>query len=93
MAGGELCEGERAAYLRLRGLILAELDVYAVLGLSWVPEDGRWLYFIQTPFASWPKFVVGWTDADNESPTIMFRCGRIEAASECFSESNYGDHQ
>jgi len=79
--------------LRLRGLILSELDVFAVHGLSWVPDEGRWLYFIQTPFATWPKFVVGWTDADNAAPKIMFRCGLIEGARECFNKSNFGEHQ
>ncbi len=93
MSEGELRIGERNAYLRLRGLILRELDVLAVLGLSWVPEEGRWLYLIQTPFATWPKFVVGWTDGENVAPTVVFRCGLQGAAVECFNEANFGDHQ
>jgi hypothetical protein len=90
MSGGET--EDRETFLRLRGLILQELDVYAVLGLSWIEQDGRWLYCIQTPFATWPKYVVGFTDKDNLEPLVLFRCGLVENAMQEFNEQNFGEH-
>lgn len=93
-SGGE--SADRPAFLKLRALIQQETDVLQVLGLSYVPQEGetgRWLYLIKTPFASWPKYVVGFTDAENANPEIIFRCGWEQTARECFNEQNFGDHQ
>ena len=91
LSGGET--EDRAAYLKLRALLQQETDVHAVLALSWVPQEGRWLYLIKTPFATWPKFVVGYTDQENNDPEIIFRCGAEVPARGCFDEQNMGDHQ
>lgn len=90
ISGGET--EDRTEYLRLRALIQKEEDVYEVLALSWVPQEQRWLYLIKTPFATWPKFVVGYTDADNADPEILFRCGHEDNARACYDEQNMGDH-
>ena len=90
LSGGET--DDRAAYLTLRAVIQRETDVHEVLGLSYLPTEGRWLYLIKTPFASWPKYVVGWTDDENANPEIIFRCGWESIARECFNEQNFGDH-
>jgi hypothetical protein len=90
-----MSEGEtedRDIYLRMRGMILSEPDVHAVLGLSWLPQEQKWLYCIKTPFATWPKFVVGHTDTENLNPEILYRCGRVENAMQEFNEQNFGDH-
>ena len=91
MSGGEACG--RLEYLKLRALIQQETDVHEVLALSWVPQHERWLYLIKTPFATWPKYVVGLTDEENKEPQILFRCGHESNARECFNEQNFGDHQ
>ena len=91
-SGGELETDEREAFLRLRALIQKETDVLEVLGLSWVPAENRWLYWIKTPFATWPKHVVGWTDAENLETEIIFRCGHEAFAREAYNEQNFGEH-
>lgn len=93
-SGGEM--GGAEAYRKLRGLIMQEEDVHEVHGLSWVPqegENGKWLYLIQTPFATWPKYVVGFTDPENENPEILFRCGQRDNGWEEFNRQNCGDHK
>lgn len=91
LSGGET--EDREAFLKLRALIQRETDVHEVIALSWVPQENRWLYLIKTPFATWPKFVVGWTDSDNSETEILFRCGTESFARENFNEMNYGSHQ
>lgn len=91
LSGGET--EDRPEFLKLRALIQQESDVLEVLALSWVPEKSRWLYLIKTPFATWPKYVVGLTDGDNRSPEILFRCGWESSARGAFEAENYGDHQ
>ena len=90
LSGGET--EDREALVNLRCLIGKEPDVYAVLALSYIPTEGRWLYLIKTPFASWPKYVVGFTDAENANPEVIFRCGMEANGRECFNEQNFGDH-
>lgn len=90
LSGGE--SGDRAAYVALRALIEREEDVHELLALSWLPQENRWLYLIQTPFATWPKYVVGTTDSGNESPEILLRCGHEGNARAAFDEHNFGDH-
>jgi hypothetical protein len=75
VSGGELPPAWRERFLKLRALLLKEDDVHAVHGLSYLPEEDRWLYWIQTPFATWPKHVVGTTDEQNEMVAIALRCG------------------
>ena len=90
-----MSEGETAAreeYRNMRALIQMEPDVIEVVGLSWMETTGRWLYCIKTPFATWPKYVIGTTDTANENPEILFRCGQLSNALSEFNEQNFGDH-
>jgi hypothetical protein len=90
MSEGETEDAE--AYQRMRGLICREVDVHELLALSWCPRADLWLYLIKTPFATWPKYVVGYTDTDNENPEVLFRCGSEWAARAAYDEQNEGDH-
>lgn len=90
VSGGET--KSREEFLRLRARIQREEDVAEVLALSWLPAGACWLYLIRTPFATWPKFVVGFTDQKNLDPQVLFRCGHEENAREFFQEQNVGDH-
>lgn len=90
MTEGETEDAEE--YRRIRALIAKEPDVFEVLALSWIPTEQRWLYMIKTPFATWPKFVVGYTDSDNETPEIVLQCGAEWTALKEFDELNLGDH-
>ena len=73
---------------RLRALISNESDVKRIVEL--VPlADGRFGYLVETPFESFPKFVVGTTDADNEEVCIGLRCGAEWSAREYF-EKQFG---
>jgi len=90
MSGGET--GDAEEYCRMRALIGSEPDVYDVLGLSWVHHEQRWLYVIRTPFRTWPKFAVGYTDRENAGPEVIFACGSEVSARQCFEEHNCGDH-
>lgn len=91
LSGGETVDSE--AYRRLRALLAAEADVHEVLALSYVPEDRKWLYLIKTPFATWPKFVIGETDSENANPELIFRCGAEWSAWSEWEKLNTGDHQ
>jgi hypothetical protein len=93
LTGGEIPEPQRAAMIRLRSLIRQEPDVLEVLALSYLPEAQRWLYLIKTPFATYPKYVVGTTDSDNEQPVIHLRCGQEWSARESFDSLNCGEHR
>jgi hypothetical protein len=92
LSGGELPQEERADYLRLRALIQKEDDVHAVHGLSYLDDEGRWLYLIETPFATWPRYVVGTTDGENLNPEPSVRCGHLETARQAFDELNFGSY-
>lgn len=73
-SGGEMDETYRRQYVALRNFIQREADVHAVLELARMPA-GKWMYLIQTPFVTFPKFVIGVTDVENESAEILLRCG------------------
>lgn len=78
MTGPEITPLRREAYLALRANILSEPDVHALHNLSPIP-GGRWVYIIETPFATFPKFVLGTTDDDNVAPLLIAKAGRIES--------------
>jgi hypothetical protein len=85
MSGGELESPQRDTFLALRRLIEQEPDVFRVLALESfdaTDPDSRWLYLIETPFASFPRYVIGTTDAGNEDPEILFQSGSEWAARE-----------
>lgn len=56
----------------LRAKIAAEDDVLQVLHL--VPHGERFLYLIETPFA-FPRFVVGFMNAEGAAEQILLQCG------------------
>lgn len=86
MTGGELPEPMRSEMLRLRALIQAEEDVHAVHGLAKIAGEDRWLFFIQTPFATFPRFVIGSTDPANDRPELLLRCGAEWSAREAWTD-------
>ena len=89
VSGGEIPAEQRAAYIALRDKIQREPDVLRVFELS-LRTDGSWMYFIQTPFVTFPKFVIGLTDADNESPEVVFRSGAKWSASAAWDRLRHG---
>ena len=85
MSGGELAGPAREIFAELSKRIAAEPDVHRVIDLTPLnpekPED-LWHYLIETPFATFPKFVIGLTDIRNDSPSIVFQSGTEWAAME-----------
>jgi hypothetical protein len=92
LSGGELTGPEREAFLAMRKKILLEDDVHDVLGLSFLEEEGRWLYLIKTPFASGPKYVIGNTDPENTDPQLICRCGTEWSAMIEWEKITWGGH-
>jgi hypothetical protein len=64
---------------QLRALIEACDDVKALVRLEEL-QRGVWLYLIETPFTTFPRYVVGRTDVGNEEPVVMLKCGRLDSA-------------
>ncbi len=78
MSGGEIEGPLRDAFVRLSRLIRVEPDVHLLIALDRLPDDDDladrpWIYLIETPFATFPRFVIGRTDDDNENPDILFQ--------------------
>lgn len=70
-----------APIVRLRTLIELEPDVRRVLEL--VPlADGHFRYLIETPFRTFPKAVIGTTDADNYHVWIEAKYSSLSGARE-----------
>ncbi len=88
-SGGEMEENYQRQYVALRNLIAKQSDVYSVLEL-YRQVDGKWLYLIQTPFVTFPKFVIGRTDVENESVEILLRCGSEWSARAEWDRQRYG---
>jgi hypothetical protein len=65
---------------QLRERIEREDDVKQVLRLE--PHGARFRYLIETPFETFPKFVIGTTDAENSDVRIEHRCGLLSTAME-----------
>lgn len=61
-------------------LIAAEPDVRAVLELEPIAGTADWRYLIETPFATFPRYVIGRTDATMSDVRITHRCGHIATA-------------
>lgn len=91
-SGGEMPADQREEYIRLRDLIKRGDDVFDVIALS-RRCDGTWLYFIKTPFVSFPKFVIGETTTDNANPTPLFRSGARWSADAKWDELRHGKGQ
>lgn len=80
-SGGEIQESE--ATHALRSLIQGEHDVRRIVDLI-ETADGKFLYLIETPFQTFPRFVIGQTDVENRSPKILLKCGSEWAADEAW---------
>ncbi len=72
MTGGELTSHLREEFYTLRTLIQKEPDVGQLIALSPL-KGGRWAYLVQTTFATFPKFVMGTTDGENNATIILAR--------------------
>lgn len=74
-----------AALEGLRELICRAADVRRIVEL--VPlAGGRAAYLVETPFETFPRFVVGTADADNAEVEIGLRCGAEWSAREYFEQ-------
>lgn len=69
----------------LRLLIENERDVKKLHRLRLLP-DGRFLYLIETPFMTFPKFSIGSTNEANDDVRILSTCSALWAAEERFNE-------
>jgi len=93
LTGGDLPEKAAHLYQAMRQMLYASPEVREVLALSWLPDVQRWLYMVRTPSAwTYPKYVIGTTDANNTDPAFLFRCGTPRTAWTEWEELNYGDH-
>ena len=70
---------EMPELVRLKGLMEAEEDVRRVVRLARVSEHSA-LYCIETPYESFPRYVVGLASLDNEVVEILLKCGLESSA-------------
>jgi hypothetical protein len=78
MSGGEVEGPLKEAYDRLAKLITAEPDVHRLVALMPLHDSlpgEQWIYLIETPFPSYPRFVIGETDGANTAPSLLFQSG------------------
>ena len=85
MTGGEIHPERREAMLKLRKLIRQEPDVIHIHALAPL-KGGRWAYLVQTPFASFPNFVLGTTDDENTQPIILAKAAKDWSLRTAFNE-------
>lgn len=71
----------------LRDLIAAEPDVRAVLELEPIAGSADWRYLIETPFATYPRFVIGRVSETGEPLAIYHYSARIETARERWNKT------
>jgi hypothetical protein len=71
--------------LPLAEILMREDDVRTVHALQPM-DDGRVLYLIETPFLTFPKYVVGSTNAANDDVRTLLACGAKWSAVEAFEE-------
>jgi hypothetical protein len=85
----EGCLGHEPAPMdALLRLMQCESDIKQVIRL--VPHGDRFRYMIETPFATFPKFVIGTTDAAFEDVRIESRCGLLSTAEEAWARRPAG---
>jgi hypothetical protein len=72
----------------LRALIEREDDVKRVHRLERCGDHFR--YLIETPFETFPKFVIGTTNATNSAIRIKHRCGLLATAEEAWDGGKGG---
>ncbi|QJE95243.1 hypothetical protein [Luteolibacter luteus] len=84
-SGGEITGEEKEAWLRMSQILRAQEDVHAVLAIEWDPDEMRWWYLIETTFATFPRFVVGYTDPENLAPVIFFQSSADWSAKDAWS--------
>lgn len=77
-----MTDAEQLEALRL--LIVQQPDVKKLLRLEKFGAGFR--YQIETPFATFPKFVIGVTDIEFEMVRLAHRCGLIESSDRAWAE-------
>jgi hypothetical protein len=82
-SGGEFRES--AAAQSLRKLIQGEFDVRRIVHLA-ERANGKFLYMIETPFQTFPRFVIGTTNADNSEVHHIFKSGSEWSAQKTWEE-------
>lgn len=83
----DIQEEERA----VRALITREADVFALHALA-RRSDGTFLYLIETPFATFPRFVIGSCDARVADARPLFRCGQRWSADAEWHRLRHGEN-
>ena len=72
-SGGEIPAGQKETFFVLRKLLHAADDVLRVVHLAPFDTDAtRWIYLIETPFATFPRFVVGTCAPDGSECRIEY---------------------
>lgn len=82
VSGGEIAQDISDRMKALSKRLLAEDDVHEVLEVIPTSTEGFWFYLIQTPFATWPRYVIGETTEDLSDVNPFFFCGQREEALE-----------
>ena len=66
--------------------IHAQDDVRKLHGITGPDAEGFYRYLIETPFLSFPRFVVGRISEDGEAVIVLMSCGRLENARMAFQQ-------
>lgn len=85
-SGGEITGEEKAAWLRMADILRSQEDVHRLVALDWDPDNIRWWYLIETPFATFPRFVVGHTDPENLEPVVCCQSAAAWSAQSAWDE-------
>ena len=80
-----LTNAERLEVLHLEDRLLSESDVRKVVKLRKVGE--RFQYLIETPFETFPRYVVGTTDCAFDDVRIQMRCSALWSAEDWWEKS------
>lgn len=72
-SGGEITGEEKSAWLRMRNILEGQEDVHRLIALDYDADAMRWWYLIETPFATFPRFVIGHADPENLEPIVEFQ--------------------
>lgn len=73
LTGGPRPAAQEDAARKLRERLILEDDVFRIVDLAPAPggPPGRWLYCIETPFATYPRYAVGTTDESLSEVRIL----------------------
>lgn len=70
--------------ITVKAMLESHADVKRVLKLE--PRFSRWLYLIETPFVTFPRFVIGMCDEQGMQASVKLSCGTERIALERWSD-------